>query len=124
MKTVFLLTSGEYSDYTVHMAFPTRELADQACEVANSSRGYASFGVEEYPLLEEVPKLVTVYNMSEMQGAWTFDMWEHEASTTCYGEDAYIFPGRRPLVVRGLDEERVKKVYSDTLAARREGRSV
>lgn len=52
MDKVFIVTSGEYSDYHIEAVFSTREQAERWCDLFTSSKGYAADqpGVEEWDL--------------------------------------------------------------------------
>lgn len=51
MTTVYVVTSGSYSDYGVEGIFDTREKAELYCAYQNTFRGYES-GIEEWELNE------------------------------------------------------------------------
>jgi len=46
--TVYIVTSGEYSDYGINVVFSTREKADAYVKIHNRGGPYDSAGVEEY----------------------------------------------------------------------------
>jgi hypothetical protein len=53
VKTVFLVTSGAYSDYHVSCAFSTKELAEAYIEECSLSGDSDPGAVEEFPVDEE-----------------------------------------------------------------------
>lgn len=58
MKTIYLVSSGDYSDYQVWCAFTTQKLADEyvaAIEKADGARNDYSPYVEERQLWNKVP---------------------------------------------------------------------
>jgi hypothetical protein len=54
IKTAYVVTEGEYSDYSVVGVFLDKVLADKYVEAANGKSGWY-FQVEEFPL--DVPKI-------------------------------------------------------------------
>lgn len=67
MRTVYALSSGEYSDYGVKALFETEELAQAALELDQKSSQYSKYDVnrvEVFYLYDELPKLVTRYYRS------------------------------------------------------------
>lgn len=53
MKKVYIVTCGDYSDYTIENVFSTKELAE---EYINRVSTYDDYRVEEYELDLELPK--------------------------------------------------------------------
>ena len=51
-KKVYLITAGEYSDYSVLTVCSTREKAERFCEILNRNGGVYGdkAGIEEYPV--------------------------------------------------------------------------
>lgn len=49
-KLVYLVTSGEYSDYRINGAYSTRKLAQRVADANNTGGGYLEYSVEEYAL--------------------------------------------------------------------------
>jgi len=57
MTKVWLITSGEYSDYEVHFAALSEEIAKAYCEQENAQpyAGYRQYEYEEIDVMEAVP---------------------------------------------------------------------
>lgn len=55
-RTIYLVSSGDYSDYRVHMAFETEELANAYCERETPFHRYDEPFVEERELLDSLPE--------------------------------------------------------------------
>ncbi|MHA1302243.1 MAG: DUF7336 domain-containing protein [Candidatus Heimdallarchaeaceae archaeon] len=54
MKKVYIVTSGEYSDYGIHAVFSKKELAEKFVELKNKIGyfGYTGAFIEEYDLYD------------------------------------------------------------------------
>ena len=63
MSKVYIVTSGEYSDYHIDAVFTTREKAEQFCAVHNTCERYSNFyNIEEYDVDEsDCTKAEVVY---------------------------------------------------------------
>lgn len=61
--TVYLVTAGEYSDFHIVDVYASEELADQACDIINSSTSrYSDYaGVEPWEINTEAPVTRTTY---------------------------------------------------------------
>ena len=139
---VWLVTTGEYSDYRVVSAFTTEELANSYAEHYPGSYGRGHAEVEEYDLCSELPALnqwttLTTYVRADGsihdQGASDVVEWHWadekpslpaRAQVNAYN-GGYIWsmePAGRPLVgvtTEGTDHERVRKVHCEALAMTR-----
>lgn len=51
---VYVVTSGEYSDYSIEALFSTKEAAEEYVKVVNATRSYNVADIEVYPLNETV----------------------------------------------------------------------
>ena len=58
MAKVFIVTSGEYSDYGINAVFSTRELAEQYLDTKDDD-----YGIEEYDLDEPIVKDVKLFGV-------------------------------------------------------------
>lgn len=59
MKKIYIVTSGIYSDYTIHAVFSTPELAAEYCKLKGSV-----YNIEEYDVDgEELSKSVTLWSV-------------------------------------------------------------
>lgn len=89
MASVYLVTRGEYSDYSILAAFSTKEGAEAAVEVINQEqeRGYQA-EVEEF----ELDAFVDHYQRSEL--LYGVLMWRNGSSydyTNYIGEERTLF---------------------------------
>ncbi len=57
MTTIYAVSSGEYSDYSVLALFSTRELAQDYVDTILAGKNYDTPRIEEYELDPEVPSL-------------------------------------------------------------------
>lgn len=134
--TVWAVTTGSYSDYSVKVLFTSKKLAEQHV-TALREIGYDSYdaGVEEMALLDAEPKRVRVYyrwaridadgdvinERVEDSLDWEYgDLWgipKPIMSARTYHAPAY---GKDTLVeVRGSSKARVEKAYHDRIAQAR-----
>lgn len=58
MKTVYLVTSGSYSNYGIEAAFSTRELAQKYIDATSSSDRWDAAEIEEWDLDDNAEKLI------------------------------------------------------------------
>lgn len=49
MNTIYVITSGTYSDYRVHSVWSDKAEAEKICKFLNNPQGYSEFTVEEFP---------------------------------------------------------------------------
>lgn len=114
MKTVYVVTTGSYSDYSVSCVFEDKALADaHAVDVDGS--------VEEFQLLDEAPVRFTVYSISNdtFQGRgvtheWTYLAWSYNRGQ--YKRAERTEWGNGSIRVVGWDRAAVRKSYHDATA--------
>jgi hypothetical protein len=123
VRTVYLVTDGEYSDYSVRAVATTKALAEEIKAAAKFDR------IEEMPLLDAMPTPYTLYvrervgrgDYERTEVVWPWDEWLHNVPKN--GRPVYKkFPvGWR---VAGRDKAQVDKAWQDRDAqerAEREG---
>lgn len=115
-QTIYLVTSGEYSDYSVFAAFATRELADAFCEREKPYRRYDEYRVEEYAMLDTLPDAWTTHHADAiLRDDGTVDsvrFWDGDRSV--HPEDPYEF--RKHDAARGGEYLRVNYYRSEDAA--------
>lgn len=79
-QVAYAISSGEYSDYGVHVFFLDRALAEAHLAQLQVSE-YSHYGIEEFPLLTEPPTRRRI---------WAFRMMWHEASGTVTSEETSV----------------------------------
>lgn len=74
-NVIWILTSGQYSDYTVHAAYLTQEEAEAARDQMNEAlEDYDKCGIETVPLKPELPAFKEGYawwNVNLKNGKWS-----------------------------------------------------
>lgn len=136
---VYLVTSGEYSDYRIESAFATRELAEQAILqemkpkdrenwLTNEASRYTF--IEEYEVLESTERIETYYAWNDVHGKF------HTRSELVYaalykGEEESVtahpaYPSAKIPKIwaqgRAMTKERALKIAQDARAkAKAEG---
>lgn len=88
-KTIYLVSRGEYSDYTVEFACVTKALAEAGVERVRERMKFSDPYVETLQLLDYVPDLVEVHTFVlrlDQRTGWHMDLrpqsesrWDHEA---------------------------------------------
>lgn len=70
MKRVYAISSGEYSDYNVHVICPSKKIASAVLARMRSTQGYNPLWVEEIPLAESADDIIirTVYQVEINKG--------------------------------------------------------
>jgi hypothetical protein len=127
MGTVYAISSGEYSDYSVERIFERKEDAEKYI-AAMGNTGYRALEVEEFEFhpAGDVPTVYTSYYASIHPEQYDEIRQSSERTTTkpehcASGLDE---PGMVWIFASGPDRERVLKSVSDRLAkwkAQREG---
>jgi hypothetical protein len=123
MTKVYIITSGEYSDYRINAVFLDHEKALLYVERANGDNDrWQEYGIEEWDANEEVPFWGTVYSENAEifpdQDAhfWASGSWYEPIDKS--GIEVRISEGNNRIFVsvKGVDEQRVKKVLSERVA--------
>jgi hypothetical protein len=136
--TVYGVTTGSYSDYRVRVLFTTKKAAEQHAQaMALADQADSDASVESFDLYDEQPKRVVIHRrwaridaatgkvVDERDGKdldWEYGEWWGPAkpimSARTYRAPAY---GKDTLVeVRGANDKRVAKAYTDRIAQARE----
>lgn len=132
-RTVYAMSSGEYSDYAIKALFETKELAEAACIADKANDRYSSYDdnrVETFYLYDEVPEPLTRYFMSveifddgttgleseraEAGMPWSF--WDDPVTNrpqVRWHRPPYISNRGAVLSVWGSDLKGVQKAFSD-----------
>ena len=137
MNTVYGVSHGNYSDYTVLFLCADKKLAEKsAAALRGESDGwYRDAGVEGFVMFDEPPKQVTVYTMQalvkdgEVLGSYgripepkltQKDEWEWDTdakqrpSVRVYTAPV-TGPKAKNITVHGTDKSGVLKAYSDRI---------
>ena len=126
-KSVWVVSSGSYSDYRVHCAAPSKKAAKAIVDAFNGD-----YFIEQVPVIDKAEK-VTIYGVEAIvtdngtvreesvrdRDEWNIDPLypQRLRPVTVRWFRAPIYNGRAGrLEVYGLDEERVRKTYSDMRA--------
>jgi hypothetical protein len=121
--SVWAVSSGEYSDYSVSAVFATEELANQAAREASVS--YSSYRVEEFPFFDRPARVRIRYSKSYMSDGSTQESTEVVPEWNGWGEEIKGWtwdrhPGTKYATavvrVQGYDKERVDKSFADRLS--------
>lgn len=118
MTTIYAVSIGSYSDYSVQVLFADRSLAEQHAEAIGGE-------VEDMLLLSDAPHQFTVYSISNdtyhSRGEayeWTYLAWSYNAAL--YKRAEVTEWGRGSVRVVGTDREAVRQSYRDRIARQAE----
>ena len=131
-KSVWLVSSGSYSDYRVHCAAPSKKAAQGIVDALNGDDEWIKYFVERVPVVDKAEK-VTIYGVEAIitddgtvreesvrdRDEWNVDPLYQQRlrPVTVRWVRAPIYNGQAGrLEVYGTDEERVRKTYSDMRA--------
>lgn len=128
MKKVYLISSGEYSDYGIVAVFANEADADAVAEVHNKDRRYDKYRIEEYDLYEAPVEPILVYWKQEAPYAskdgpagriesgsdlaWPWD----DGDLFLSHERAKAYPMNDRIRVSGTDKDEVEALF-DRLCA-------
>lgn len=114
MEEVYVVTSGEYSDYRINAVF-----TDKASAEAHAREFSDNGQAETWPLITTTPQRVTVYGRAYRNGtdkAWTYGVWDYDLGDLRSGRPRY---SEEPFGFRiqGTNKSSVDKAFRDRLAA-------
>lgn len=129
--TVWVVSSGSYSDYRVHCAAPSKKAAQGIVDALNGDETYNYF-IEQVPVIDKAEK-VTIYGVEAIvtdrgtvreesvrdRDEWNVDPLypDRLRPVTVRWVRAPIYNGQAGrLEVYGTDRERVRKTFSDMKA--------
>lgn len=117
-QKIYIVTSGEYSDYHICAAFSTKELAEVFIQHAGD--GYY---IEEYNIDEPIVRMnklwLITFNVEtgELDSATPTDYEVEERKDTCLYCDKYINTPRMLLYVYAETMDKAKIIASERFAA-------
>lgn len=127
--SAWAVSSGDYSDYRVHMVCDSQERAERIAAFINDQNEYSEARAEEFPLVDFDPQVVKIYSCYRSfnieTGVPNADYHEASRSEIDVLEDPPPRPvrwewshlvGRAYLRVWGTDQERVHRAFSDRKA--------
>lgn len=119
MASVFLVTSGEYSDYRVECAFSTKELADAQVVLWNGEHLADHYRVEECELDDEIhsPEWVTSAYLRRNGDEYSFPSSRHAHPDMKEVNCVYCCGEYMVSQIAGQDHERARKVANERRAA-------
>ena len=133
MKTMYVVSKGEYSDYRVMCVTDSKERAEHVADAYNATSPWAGADVEELPYVDSEPQRLHILTMTEnlwddgttsetlerVELSWEFDLLfpDHAVPVGWRWVRAPIHRGRGGrLDVFGTDHERVRKVFGERKA--------
>lgn len=112
MEKVYIVTSGEYSDYQINAVFSTREKAEECVDIQGT--GYR---IEEFPIDEPMERKERIWRVfidclsGEIENAYPTDSYEDKIDTVQFGSgfhESTVY-----IILKSDSLERVKKVASE-----------
>ena len=131
-KSVWLVSSGSYSDYRVHCAAPSKKAAQGIVDALNGDDEWSKYFVERVPVIEKAER-ITVYGIEAIvtddgtvreesvrdRDEWNVDPLYQQRlrPVTVRWVRAPIYHGRAGrLEVYGTDRELVREAFASTKA--------
>lgn len=117
-KKIYVITSGEYSDYHIVAIYTTRELAEEF--IQSNGNGYT---IEEYDIDEPISKekklWFIVFNIKsgELESATTTDYKVEENKDTCFYCDKYMKVAHMHMFVESETMDKAKKIACERFAS-------
>ena len=118
-KKIYVITSGEYSDYQIVAIYTTREMADEFVQC--NGDGYE---IEEYDLNKPISNKKKLWVISfniesgELEHATTNDYINNENyKDICFYCDSYMDVARMHLYVESETMDKAKKIACDRFAS-------
>lgn len=117
-KKIYVITSGEYSDYQIVAIYTTREMADVFVQC--NGDGYK---IEEYDLNKPISKKKKLWIISfniesgELEHATTNDYINEKYKDICFYCDSYMDVARMHLYVESETMDKAKKIACDRFAS-------
>lgn len=116
---VYMVTYGQYSDYTVGPIFLNKGDAEQHIADSTEADHWDTPDIEEHELYDAPIERVTVYEMSWYRGEQSSKQETKWAHQIALGNRPEVHQRDGWLRVRGTDEQAVFKTYSDRLVQMR-----
>ena len=63
-KTIYVVTSGEYSDYGINAIFEDKDDAQRYCDQVNATEKYGRYGIEDWIIQPKGAPLKIVYHLT------------------------------------------------------------
>jgi len=110
---VYVVTSGEYSDYHIVAVYQSRKLAEQCAKLGREAE------VEEWPIRTGLPKKLANFSceldknhndVESSRNLWEDLVWPNEMNDVNVHDNGYF------LRVDGYNPDKVKKVFADRVA--------
>lgn len=123
-KTIWAVSSGEYSDYGVDAVFASRELAEGYVRILTENTSHLSYGddrrIEEFTYYDALPDwkviLVARQTIGDSPREYVERTWVSWEGETQVKANLWEHRGSVDIHVEGTDHQRVRKVFSEKLA--------
>ena len=117
-KKIYIITSGEYSDYDINMVFSTKELAEEFIQHNGDDYRIEEYNIDE-PIVRRNKLWLITFNVEtgELDSATTTNYKVEERKDTCQYCDKYISTPRMYLYVYTETMDKAKKIASERFVA-------
>lgn len=126
MSDIYIITSGDYSEYSINSVWSSKEIAEKNCELLNAGSRWVEYQVEEWSM--DVPQLDTQRTMLGEKAVYDFDAHGlhvdvanvvfTDAIFSKVDEGKPVFT-RTKLAVMGYDKEKCLRIVFDVMAQKR-----
>lgn len=117
-KKIYIVTSGEYSDYEINRVFSTRELAEDFIQHIGDDYRIEEYHIDE-PIVRRNKLWLITFNVEtgELDSATTTNYKVEERKDTCQYCDKYISNPSMHLYVYTETMDKAKKIASERFVA-------
>ena len=127
MTAIYIITSGEYSDYGINSVWSSKDKAEEICKLLNAGKMWNDFRVEEYPVDEPLERNVfhmvrgfkVVYDFSE--NGMDVDVANVVFSDALFAPspEARVTLTSKAVIVLGTSKEKCLRILFDTIAQKK-----
>lgn len=127
MSNVYIITSGEYSEYSITSVWSSKEEAEKLCVLLNTGKNYEEYRVEEFPLDAPAP-LDTNYFLMGYRAVYDYSVHglQLDSSNIVFkdaafyrGENNWVIDTGSEMRVLGESKEKCLRMFSDRLAEKK-----
>ena len=117
-KKIYVITSGEYSDYHIVAIYTTREMAEEFIQSNGNDCTIEEYDIDK-PISKEMKLWFISFNIEngELENATTIDYKVEENKDTCFYCDKYMGTAYMYLYVESETMDKAKKIACERFAS-------
>lgn len=126
MSNVYIITSGDYSEYSICSVWSSKEKAENLCLLLNAGKNYEEYQVEEYPL--DVSPFENSYFLMGYRAVYDYSAHglQLDSSNIQFTDAAFgrsdvgrVGDTGSELFVRGESKDKCLRILADILAEKK-----